>query len=130
MEYTLKKDYRATFVGIKTRFNGKALWKTCTNGSSELMTNLSLSAVNMIYNFQLIKLAGDTGIAAYGTVMYVGFIFISVFIGYSIGSAPLIGYNYGAGNHRELQNIFRKSLILIGILMATGMFDRVIGLLS
>ena len=96
-------------------FDGKALLRTCTNGSSELMSNVSMSLVGMLYNLQLIQYAGEDGIAAYGVIMYVNFVFMSVFIGFVIGGAPIIGYNYGAGNHRELQNIFRKSLILIGI---------------
>lgn len=99
----------------KCRFDGKALLRTCTNGSSELMSNVSMSLVGMLYNLQLIQYAGENGIAAYGVIMYVNFIFMSVFIGFVIGGAPIIGYNYGAGNHQELKNIFRKSLILIGI---------------
>ncbi len=95
-------------------FDGRTLLKACANGSSELMTNLSMSIVNTLYNFQLMKLAGENGIAAYGTIMYVNFIFISIFLGYSIGSAPIIGYHYGAGNHAELKNLFRISLRLVG----------------
>lgn len=79
------------------------------------MTNLSSSIVNILYNLQLMKLAGENGVAAFGTIMYVNFIFIAIFIGYSIGSAPLIGYHYGAGNHDELKNLFRKSLFLMGL---------------
>lgn len=99
----------------KAKFDGRVFWKTCTNGSSELMTNLSSSIVNILYNLQLMKLAGENGVAAFGTIMYVNFVFIAIFIGYSIGSAPLIGYHYGAGNHDELKNLFRKSLFLMGI---------------
>ncbi len=80
-----------------------------------MLTNLSASLVNILYNFQLIKLAGEDGVAAYGAIMYVCFIFAAIFIGYSIGSAPVISYHYGAGNHAELKNLFRKSLILIGV---------------
>lgn len=98
----------------KAKFEGRVFLKTCTNGSSELMTNLSSSIVNILYNLQLMKLAGENGVAAFGTIMYVNFIFIAIFIGYSIGSAPLIGYHYGAGNHDELKNLFRKSLFLMG----------------
>ncbi len=97
----------------KTRFDGRILLKTCTNGSSELMTNLSMSVVNALYNFQLIRFAGADGVAAYGTIMYVNFIFIAIFLGYSIGSAPITGYHYGAGNHGELKNLFKKSLTLV-----------------
>ena len=99
----------------KSRFDGKALLRTCTNGASELMSNISMSLVGMLYNLQLIRYAGEDGIAANGVIKYVNFIFMSVFIGFVIGGAPIIGYNYGAENHSELQNIFRKSLILIGI---------------
>lgn len=98
----------------KTHFNLKILIKTCTNGSSELMTNLSSSIVNSIYNFQLMKFAGENGVAAYGTIMYVNFIFIAIFLGYSIGSAPIISFHYGAKNNCELKNLFKKSLRLIG----------------
>ena len=99
----------------KFRFDGKALLRTCVNGSSELMSNLSMSLVSMLYNLQLIKYAGENGIAAYGVIMYVNFIFISIFIGFVIGSAPIIGYNHGADNRAELKNMFRKSLVLIGL---------------
>lgn len=99
----------------KTHFDKGILRKTCTNGSSELMTNLSMSVVNSLYNFQLIRFAGEDGVAAYGTIMYVNFFFAAVFFGYSIGSAPIIGYHYGAGNHDELKNLFKKSLSLIAV---------------
>ena len=97
-------------------FEGKALVKTCTNGSSELMTNLSMSLVNMLYNIQLMRFAGEDGVAAYGVIMYVNFIFISVFLGYAIGSAPIVGYHFGADNPAELKNLFRKSLWIMAML--------------
>lgn len=100
---------------VKARIDLKALGKACANGSSELMTNLSLSVVNSLYNLQLISIAGENGVAAYGTIMYVNFIFIAIFLGYSIGSAPIIGYHYGAGNHKELKNLLRMSLTIVGI---------------
>lgn len=99
----------------KTHFRGNVLLKACTNGSSELMTNLSSSIVSSLYNLQLMKFAGENGVAAYGTIMYVNFIFLAIFFGYSIGSAPIISYHYGAGNHPELKNLFRKSLTIISI---------------
>ena len=98
----------------KTCFDGKALLKACTNGSSELMSNISMNVVGILYNVQLMQYAGEDGIAAYGVMMYVSFIFASVFIGYSIGTAPIISYHYGAQNHKELKNILKKSLMLIG----------------
>ena len=99
----------------RTKFDGKALFKACTNGVSELMSNISMSIVGMLYNMQLIKYAGENGVAAYGVLMYVNFIFLAAFIGYSVGTAPIIGYNYGSGNQNELKNLLKKSLWLIGI---------------
>ena len=98
----------------KCHFDGKALLRACTNGASELMSNLSMSLVGMLYNLQLLKYAGEDGIAAYGVIMYVNLFFLSVFIGFSIGSAPLFGFNYGAENEPETKNLFRKSLVIIG----------------
>ena len=98
----------------KTNFDGHALLKTCINGSSELMSNISMSVVGMLYNLQLLKYAGENGVAAYGVLMYVGFIFASMFIGYSIGVAPVIGYHDGAQNHGEMKSLFRKSLVIVG----------------
>ncbi len=97
----------------KTQFDGIALLKVCTNGCSELMSNISMSLVSMLYNFQLMNYAGEDGIVAYGVLMYVNFIFVSVFIGYSIGSAPIVGYHYGALNNNELKSLLKKSLVLI-----------------
>ena len=105
----------------KTKWYPFILKKTCTNGSSELMTNLSSSIVNTLFNFQLMRFVGENGVAAYGTIMYVSFIFVAIFIGYSIGSAPIISYNYGSGNNKELQNMSKKSLSLISI-WAVGLF--------
>ena len=97
----------------KAKFDGASLLKTCTNGSSELMSNVSMSLVGMLYNIQLLKYAGEDGIAAYGVMMYVNMIFIAVFIGYSIGTAPIIGYHFGALNNGELKSLLRKSLVII-----------------
>ncbi len=98
----------------KTRFDGNALLRTCFNGSSELMSNVSMSLVGMLYNVQLLKYAGDNGVAAYGTMMYVDMIFLAAFIGYSIGTAPVIGFHYGAQNHGELRSLLRRSFVIIG----------------
>lgn len=95
---------------ISSKVNYRVLGKTCFNGSSELMTNLSMSLVNMLYNLQLMKYAGENGVAAYGVIMYVNFIFVAVFLGYAIGTAPIVGYHYGAGNSAELNNVFTKSI--------------------
>ena len=110
----------------KCRFDGKALLRTCTNGASELMSNLSMSLVGMLYNLQLLKYAGEDGIAAYGVIMYVNLFFLSVFIGFSIGTAPLIGFNHGAQNHSELKSLFKKSVIIIAL---TSMLMAVSGIL-
>ncbi|MBQ8296167.1 MAG: MATE family efflux transporter [Ruminococcus sp.] len=99
----------------RTSFDGKALIKTCTNGSSELMSNISMSIVSMLYNAQLMKYAGEDGVAAYGVLMYVNMIFLAAFIGYSVGTAPVTGYHFGARNHAELKNLLKKSIVIIGI---------------
>lgn len=101
----------------KTSYNGRILLKAFTNGSSEMVTNLSQSVVGVLYNFQLMRLAGENGVAAYGIIMYVNFIFMAIFFGYSIGTGPIIAYQYGAGNHEELRNVFKKSIRLV---VATG----------
>ncbi|MDE7312123.1 MAG: MATE family efflux transporter [Eubacterium sp.] len=97
----------------RTTFDKAVLLKACTNGSSELMTNISMSVVSMLYNVQLMKYAGENGIAAYGVLMYVNFVFLAAFIGYSVGAAPVISYHYGAGNHGELSGLLKKSLCVI-----------------
>lgn len=97
----------------RARFEARPLLRACANGASEMVTNLSMSVVNILYNFQLMRLAGENGVAAYGVVMYVNFIFMAIFLGYSIGSAPIVGYHYGAQNHAELKNLFKKSLTLV-----------------
>lgn len=98
---------------VKTKFELKPILSACTNGSSEMVTNISMSLVNMLYNLQLMKFAGSNGVVAYGIIMYVGFIFSGTYLGYSIGSAPIIGYHYGANNKEELKNLFKKSLKLL-----------------
>lgn len=105
----------------KTRFEGRAILKACTNGMSELVNSASMSIVGMLFNRQLLKYAGEDGVAAYGVMMYVSMMFMAVFIGYSIGTAPVIGYHYGAQNRGELKNLLKKSitmLLLCSVLMA------------
>lgn len=102
----------------KTHFDGKAILKACTNGSSELLSTISMSIVGMLYNVQLLKYAAEDGVAAYGVLMYVNMIFQAVFIGYSVGTAPVISYNYGAGKHEELKGLLKKSIVIIGITAA------------
>lgn len=104
----------------KAKMDGKAILKACTNGSSELMSNVSTSVVSMLYNIQLMRYAGENGIAAYGVLMYVNMIFLAVYIGYSTGVAPVIGYHYGAADHLELKGLLKKSYVVIGI-FAVGM---------
>lgn len=111
--YFIRKNSSLLRLG-KTHLNGRVLLQTCLNGSSEFMTNLSSSIMNSLYNIQLMKFAGENGVAAYGTMMYINFIFLAIFLGYSIGSAPVISYHYGAGNQGELKNLFKKSLTLVG----------------
>lgn len=105
----------------KPKFDGKALLKTCTNGSSEFMSNISASIVSMLYNMQLLTYAGEDGVAAYGVLMYVNLVFQAVFLGYSVGTAPVISYHDGAKNHVELKGLFRKSLAILAV-CAVAMF--------
>ena len=114
-----KNDTALKFV--KTKLEGTVLLKACANGVSELMTTVSSSLVSMLYNFQLMRLAGQNGIAAYGAVMYVEFAFIAVFIGYSIGTAPIVSYHYGSENHNEVKNMLQKSFKIMSILGITMM---------
>lgn len=98
-----------------TKYDGRAILKACTNGSSEFMSNVAMSLVSMLYNMQLMNYAGENGVAAYGVMMYVSMIFSGAFMGYSIGTAPIIGYNDGAKNYTELKGLLKKSLKMIGI---------------
>lgn len=111
---------------VKTRLMGGALFHACTNGSSELVSNVSMSLVGMLYNLQLMKFAGENGVAAYGVILYVNFIFIAIYLGYAYGSAPIVAFNYGAGKKAELQNVLKKSLKL---LLGTGIVLLSIGVL-
>lgn len=109
--FVRKNDSRLRLA--KARFEKGILAKTLINGSSEMVTNLSVSIVSILYNLKLMEAAGEDGVAAYGIIMYVNIIFMAVFLGYAIGSAPVVGFHYGAGNHGELRNMFRKSLLLM-----------------
>lgn len=103
---------------VKPKFYGRALLNACSNGSSEMMSNVSSSIVSALFNIQLMKLMGEAGVAAFGVMMYVDFIFLGTFLGFAVGSAPIISYHYGAGNHQELKNLFKKSLVITGTLSA------------
>lgn len=105
---------------VKTKLELRPLLASCANGSSELMSNISASLVSMLFNNRLLKYAGEDGISAYGVLMYTQMIFAAVFIGYAIGTAPVIGYHYGAANHSELKSLKKKSIVLMlssGIVM-------------
>ncbi len=112
--YFFSKNTSLLHLG-RTSFDGKALWKACTNGSSELLSQISMSLVAMLYNAQLMRYEPENGVAAYGVLMYVNMVFLSVFIGYSVGTAPIIGYHYGAQNYEELKSLRKKSLVVVGV---------------
>ena len=101
---------------VRPDFDGRALLQSATNGMSEFFSNISMSIVCMCYNYQLMRFVGENGVAAYGVIMYIQFIFFAVFLGYAVGTAPIVSYNYGAQNHAELKNVFRRSLKIIGAL--------------
>jgi len=100
---------------VKTKFHARTLIDTCFNGSSELLSSISGSIVSMLYNMQLMKYAGEDGVAAYGVLMYVNMVFMAIFLGYTMGTAPVVSYHYGANNHKELQSLRKKSLVIIGV---------------
>ena len=100
----------------KPSFDVRALLKTCTNGSSEFLSNAAMSLVGLLYNVQLMHYAGQPGVAAYGVMMYVGWIFVSIYVGYSIGTSPIAGYNFGSGNRNELKSFLRKSAVIVASL--------------
>lgn len=102
------------FVRV-THTDWSAILKTCTNGMSEYVGNIALNIVSIGYNVQLMKYIGENGVSAYGIIMYVGFIFAAIFIGYNICSSQVIAYNYGAGNRAELRSLLSKSAILISV---------------
>ena len=110
--YFARKNSSCLRIG-RPKWDGSALLKTCTNGSSEFMSNVSMSLVGMLYNFRLMQYAGENGIAAYGTIMYINFIFISVFIGYATGVAPVISFHFGAANRAEVKGLLKRSTVLV-----------------
>ena len=122
--YFSKKNNTMLKIG-KTKFKLSTIIKTCTNGSSEMVTNLSMSLINILFNMQLMKFAGANGVSAYGIIMYVGFLFVGTYMGYSVGTAPIIGYHYGAGNKEELKSLLSKSLKLLGVvaIIMTGLAE-------
>ena len=113
--YFLNRNNTSCLHLERPAFNGGVLWRACLNGSSELMTNLSMSLVNILYNYQLLRFAGEDGVAAYGVIMYAAFLFVAVFVGYAVGSAPIVSYHYGAQNRGEVHNLYSMSLRLIGV---------------
>lgn len=112
--YFFRKNDSVLRLG-KTNFDFNALVKAASNGVSEFLSNVAGAVVGMLYNAQLMKYAGESGVSAYGVLMYVGMIFFAIFIGYSMGTAPIVGYHYGAENKDEVKNVFRKSLVIIVI---------------
>lgn len=98
----------------KSKFDGPAMVRVCSNGASELLNNISMTVVSILYNVQLLRYAGDDGLAAYGVLMYIDFLFISIFLGYVLGVSPIISYHYGAQNHQEIRSLLQKSLVIIG----------------
>lgn len=113
--YFSRKNTSLLKLTLKTKIYGKTLLNVCTNGSSEMVTNIAASIVTIVYNTQLMKYFGENGVAAYGVVMYVNFIFAAIYFGYAMGCSPVLSYHYGANNTDELKNLLKKSLTMIGI---------------
>jgi len=123
--YFFSKKNKSPLKLGKTKFEFKPIYLTCTNGASELVTNLSMNLICILYNAQLLKYAGEDGVAAFSIIMYVNFIFVAMFIGYAVGTAPIVSFNYGSQNHKELRGVFIKSLLIIGV---SGVLMTVLGL--
>lgn len=123
--YFISEKNNSSIKLVKTKADFKVLRQACLNGSSELLSNVSASIVSMLFNMQLLKIAGENGIAAYGVIMYLSFVFQAVFIGYAIGVAPITSFNYGAENHPELKNVLKKSLIVTSVfgVVMTGLTE-------
>ena len=113
--YFLNKRSSSSIHLGRAQWNGGVIRSACINGSSELMTNLSMSLVNILYNYQLLRFAGENGVAAYGVIMYAAFLFVAVFVGYAVGSAPIVSYHYGAQNREELKSLLRKAIFIVAI---------------
>ena len=109
----LSKKNTSALRFTKTKFEVKPMLQACANGASEMMSSVSASITGILYNLQLMKSAGEDGVAAYGVVMYAAFIFLGVFNGYSQGSSPVMGYHYGAQNYREMKNLLKKSMVIL-----------------
>lgn len=119
--YFASKKQRSPLRFRRFRFMPRAIFQTLVNGLSEFVTNISISIVGMVYNNRLLRYAGEDGVSAYGVLMYVGFIFLGIFFGYSMGVSPVISFHYGAGNKAELRGLLRRSIVLnalAGALMA------------
>ncbi len=129
--YFLGKNNSLLSLG-RTKWNGWVLLKTCTNGASEMVTNLSTTVVQTLYNIRLMGLVGEAGVAAYGIILYVMFVFTALYYGYAMGAAPLVGFHFGARNRKELQSLFRKSVVLLlgaGVIL-TALAEAVSGPLT
>lgn len=122
--YFLKKNNTMLKLG-KTKFELSLIINACTNGSSEMVTNLSMSLVSILFNKQLMEFAGANGVSAYGVIMYIGFLFVGTYVGYSVGTAPIISYHYGAKNKEEVKGLLNKSIKLLGIvaIVMTGLAE-------
>lgn len=114
LAYFLVKKNKRLYIA-KPKFEPRSLGKVCVNGSSELLSGVSAATVNMLYNFQLLKYVGTDGVVAFGVIMYISFIFIGCYLGFTVGTAPIIGYNYGAKNTEEMRSVFKKSLLFIAV---------------
>lgn len=129
--YFVRKN-NSTLKLTKAKFDFSIIAQSCINGSSEMFTSVSMSIINMLYNMQLLKFIGTDGVVAYGVIMYVSFIFNGVYMGYSVGTTPIIGYHYGSGNKDELKSLLKKSFVLIltAALVLTGLAELAAGTLA
>lgn len=113
--YFARKGNSSFLRLVRTRLEARPLGKACVNGSSELVSNIAMSLVATLYNYQLLAYIGEDGVAAYSVIGYTAMIFSAIFMGYALGSSPLMSYQYGARNHREMHSILTKSLGFIAV---------------
>lgn len=99
----------------KPKFSAAVLGSSCSNGSSEMVSNLSMAVVTLVFNRIMMNLAGEDGVAAVTIVMYAQFLLSSIFMGFSLGVQPVISFHHGAGNRRNLKGIYRHCIVFIAI---------------
>ncbi len=101
------------FHFVRPRFDGKVLLQACANGSSEMVTNLSNAVTTFLFNFTLLQFYGEDGVASITIILYFQYLFTALYFGYSNGIAPIISYKYGNDDRKQLQALFKNSVLFL-----------------